>query len=471
VVWTEPWIDLLPFAGQSVQLAFHFHSNSDDNVGRGWYIDDVEIETGPIEPFPLNAPEGFESGLGNWSVDNGTWEVGKPAWGPGAAYRGTNSAATILRVTAGKYQPDTDSRLISPEFTIPCLGSTPRLHFAHWYDIAPGDLGTVEARVIGDSWQTILGPFSGKSTDWAEADADLSAFVGKRVQVAFRFASNSDNVAGAGWYVDEIEVQASLLQAADQVSILEGALFTYNLGSPCPNLQFSLGPGAPDGVQINPESGLLAWVPSESQGPGVYPIQICVSDMNQPSAPVQCVTLTATVAEVNSPPVIDPIGPQVIAANVPLQFSVTAADSDLPPQTLTYSLGEGAPFGAVIGSNTGLFSWTPTPTQATAQFTITVLVTDNGNPPSSASATFVAAPAGGVTGVQLDVSRITPELIRICVRGGTAGAVYNLETTTDARLNPASWSPLQQIGSGDNGCDITHSTINSNRFYRVRQSP
>src|SRR5205807_8155512 len=58
----------------------------------------------------FNNPEGFEGGLGDWSTERGTWQVGVPTSGPRAAYTGTNCAATVL---AGNYPDYVDSRVRS----------------------------------------------------------------------------------------------------------------------------------------------------------------------------------------------------------------------------------------------------------------------------------------------------------------------------------------------------------------------
>jgi hypothetical protein len=134
-VWSRPSIDLSAFAGKNVQIAFHF---SDGGSGwgsdPGWYIDDVAVVTNaPV----FNNPESFETGLGDWSVDSGTWEVGKPTSGPAAAANaaglransGTNCAATVL---AGNYGWNMDTRLISPPFLVPASGNA-ALQFWQWY--------------------------------------------------------------------------------------------------------------------------------------------------------------------------------------------------------------------------------------------------------------------------------------------------------------------------------------------------
>ena len=57
-----------------------------------------------------------------------------------------------------------------------------------------------------------------------------------------------------------------------------------------PKFRFRLGPGAPEGATIDPiarRAGLGA--DSGTQGPGVYPIQVCVADLDHPGSTIECV--------------------------------------------------------------------------------------------------------------------------------------------------------------------------------------
>ena len=83
-----------------------------------------------------------------------------------------------------------------------------------------------------------------------------------------------------------------------------------------------------------------------------------------------------TVREVNQPPVIAPITNQTMDESTLLTVQVSATDADLPAQTLTYALGQGAPAGAAITS-TGSFSWTPSEADGPGVFTVPVIVTDS----------------------------------------------------------------------------------------------
>src|SRR5262249_55652125 len=89
----------------------------------------------------------------------------------------------------------------------------------------------------------------------------------------------------------------------------------------------------------------------------------------------------------NHPPVLAPIPDQTVEEGAKLTVQASATDPDAG-QVITYSLAPGAPAGAVIDRSTGLFTWTPDPYSSTGTYTITVLATDNGAPPLSASQPF-----------------------------------------------------------------------------------
>jgi len=73
------------------------------------------------------------------------------------------------------------------------------------------------------------------------------------------------------------------------------------------------------------------------------------------------------IIDVNDAPVLDPIEPKTVNELATLTFTATATDSDIPVQTLTFSLADGVggdvPEGAGIDPSSGVFSWTPTEAQ------------------------------------------------------------------------------------------------------------
>jgi PKD repeat protein len=178
-----------------------------------------------------------------------------------------------------------------------------------------------------------------------------------------------------------------VLAAIGNKTVDEGSLLAFTAtatdgeGDP---LAFFLGSGAPSGAAITP-GGAFTWTPTEAQGPGVYPITVIVSDGITSDQETIQVTVREVAGEVNVAPILAPIGNKNWVVGCPLTFTATAGDADVG-QTLTFSLGAGAPPGATIGASTGEFSWSPS---ATGSFPVTVVVTDNGSPPLSDSESFV----------------------------------------------------------------------------------
>lgn len=74
-----------------------------------------------------------------------------------------------------------------------------------------------------------------------------------------------------------------------------------------------------------------------------------------------------------------------------LQYGRVEPEPLPPARTLTFSLDPGAPAGAMIDPETGVFTWTPTEIQGPRQHSITVRVADDGTPSLNASRTFVVS--------------------------------------------------------------------------------
>lgn len=88
----------------------------------------------------------------------------------------------------------------------------------------------------------------------------------------------------------------------------------------------------------------------------------------------------------NTPPVLPAQSNRAINELTTLWITNTAIDSDLPVNSLTYSLT--APAGAAISTN-GIITWTPTELQAPSTNTLVTVVTDTGVPPRSATNSFI----------------------------------------------------------------------------------
>lgn len=226
----------------------------------------------------------------------------------------------------------------------------------------------------------------------------------------------------------------------------EGTTITATIAATDPDsgqrLAFAIGAGGTPAMRINSVSGLFAWPTTESDGPSTNLVQIVVTDDGQPPRSVS-VPLTIIVREVNVAPAVDPIADLAVNELTPISFGVTARDSDLPAQTLTYRLGAGAPAGATI-SAAGLFTWRPDRSQGPSTNEIAVQVSDNGSPVLTTTRRFTVVVRDSAADfvVRLGSTRVNA--------GQTASIPVSLETveallglTLDIDLMPAG-----PIGSG-----------------------
>lgn len=175
--------------------------------------------------------------------------------------------------------------------------------------------------------------------------------------------------------VDELTLLALTVSGVDPD--IPANSFTFSLDTPPPGASITLG-------------GQFTWTPTEAQGPGTYTITVRATDTGTPPLS-STMSFTVTVREVNLAPTLTlPAIPSPVDEGVPLTFTATATDQDLPvntpASTLTYSL-IGQPSGAVINPSSGVFTWTPSEAQGPGTFTFTVRVTDNGSPALSDSRT------------------------------------------------------------------------------------
>ncbi len=189
--------------------------------------------------------------------------------------------------------------------------------------------------------------------------------------------------------VNEVNVAPVLdpLEYESEVNELELMSFTASasdMDDPAQALVFSLEDGVdglvPEGASIatrfDEEEGKyygdFTWTPSETQGPGEYTFDVCVSD----GALSDCETVVVAVLDINSAPVLDLIGNQTIDELQELAFTATASDSDIPAQLLSFSIDAEAPDGASIDPVTGEFSWIPTELEGPGEYHVYVYVTD-----------------------------------------------------------------------------------------------
>jgi endonuclease G len=134
---------------------------------------------------------------------------------------------------------------------------------------------------------------------------------------------------------------------------------------------------------VSLSTGVVSYSPAANyNGPASFNYQVCDNGTTNGAADAKCTTGTVnvTVNPVNDAPTLNAIANQTVYLGNTLNLTAVGADIDLPAQALSYSLTGTVPSGAAINASTGAFSWTPTAAQGGQIYTITVRVTDNGDP-------------------------------------------------------------------------------------------
>ena len=227
---------------------------------------------------------------------------------------------------------------------------------------------------------------------------------------------------------------------------------------PDQTLTFSL-VSPPNGASIDASNGVFTWTPSEAQGPDVYTIIVRATD--NASIPLSGTNaFTVTVNEVNLPPILTNIPPQYAGAGHTLQFTARASDADLPAQTLTFTLDPGAPAGASIDPNTGLFTWPVPPGQLPGNVSVTIRVTDDGPGGQSASQP-----------VTLIVDNDGPRVLAMSPSGSLSNVVDHLDLTFNEAISLPNFTPSDVTFSGPVLPTVTNIALLASNVVRVEFTP
>jgi hypothetical protein len=168
----------------------------------------------------------------------------------------------------------------------------------------------------------------------------------------------------------------------------------------------------------------------------------------------------------NHPPVMATVADQSILAGRTLLVTNFASDPDAPPQQLTYSL-LGAPDGASIDTNSGVFTWRPAIAQSPSTQTVAVVVSDNGAPVLTATNNFpvtVIQPAFPT----LNAAAVSNGQFEFWINGDT-GPDYTIQSST----NLTSWVSIWTSNSPVMPYPWVDTNVMSDpfSFYRVLLGP
>ena len=281
-VWSLKSIDISQYAGQKVRFAFLHMADSDGNRSAGWYIDDVSI----VKKVPKFSGD-FELGWNGWHADNGIWEIGTPAYGPGSPVEGSLCAGTVLN---SEYPYYTDSRLInSPIKLTDCTYTIIYLKFQEWFSYSD-DHGEVQISVKDpdtDEWSTwvTLSQSSGSSPAWTTKYVDLSSYAGTIFRIGFLHITNQAN-QGSGWYIDNIE----LVGPEQIMPKIDNIIFAAYIPDQCDTSLIDVFASEPcdgdltyiwqlsDGGTLQGEGASVEFVPSETR---IEPYHVRVAAVSQ----------------------------------------------------------------------------------------------------------------------------------------------------------------------------------------------
>ena len=232
----------------------------------------------------------------------------------------------------------------------------------------------------GLTFRLVNGP-SGASVDsksgvlsWTPSETDGGRTVDFVVEVADDGQPALASQTIVRLTVTEVNSPPTLAALAD-VAMPEGSAWSMTIRAtdsdlPAQSLAYGL-KANPAGMTVNPSTGELRWIPSESQGPGTYPVTVSVTDSGGATAER---SFTVAVAEVNQPPQVAASADQRIVFGQSVSLKMDVTDSDLPANRLTYRIVNGP--STMVLSDDGQLAWTPARNQAPSTNLISIAVSD-----------------------------------------------------------------------------------------------
>jgi hypothetical protein len=246
-------------------------------------------------------------------------------------------------------------------------------------------------------------------------------------------------------------------QIVDELALFSLSLTATDADMPPQPIVFNL-VNAPEGLAVDP-TGALTWTPTEAQGPSTNSVRVAVSDG------VTSVTnqFTVVVREVNTAPVLSSIPDKTIDELVLFNLTVSAADTDIPIQSLVFSLASG-PAGMAV-SPAGALTWTPTKVQGLRTNAVKVAVSDGIASVTNQFYIVVRAVVTELEPFRFDLLSINEAGQSELLFSGQTGITYVVEASTNLTIwttitNIVPFNGLLRIADPD-------STKLPSRFYRA----
>ena len=264
-----------------------------------------------------------------------------------------------------------------------------------------------------------------------------------------------------------------VLSPAPDFFVEEGEVFHFDVSAFANDpdgddnlLRYEFASPPPDGAQINPNTGEIAWTTSEKDGPGRVVFEVLATDSGNPPQ-----TGTAAyglqIQEVNLPPVLNNLADRTLSLGTILNVPLQASDPDVPAQSLQFALVDPTPAGAFINPQTKAVVWNPPATIEPGIFTFEVSVADDGTPPLTATQSFKVTVISASDQIQLILQPAGEKNIAFEWKT-ERGARYVVETLSD--LNNSEWRRRQVVPAISTLTRFFDTVVEGGqRFYRVRR--
>jgi hypothetical protein len=259
--------------------------------------------------------------------------------------------------------------------------------------------------------------------------------------------------------VREINLAPTLTVPSNQ-TVAELTLLSFSASATDPDipanpLAFSL-VAPPEGMTIDPASGVIFWTPTEAQGPSTNVITVVVTD-DSPSA-ANAVNLSATnsfvvvVEEINTPPQLTVPSAQVVDEQKLVALSASALDTDFPANGLVFTLVSG-PAGMTVNATTGTISWAPTEEQGPSTNLVAIAATDSNPLASNAkqlsvtnSFSIIVRDVNSAPLLQAQQDRTLDEMSPLTVANAATDADLPANTLSYALVNAPSGAAIDSSG-------------------------
>lgn len=195
-----------------------------------------------------------------------------------------------------------------------------------------------------------------------------------------------------------------------------------------------------------------------------------VNDLNLEGPPSNIAFVTpGDQSTENSAPRLSVVTSPGALAGRTLTFTASAVDSDVPVQTLTYSLGPSSPAGASIDPVTGRFTWNLTSNLIGYTYYVRVIVTDNGAPALSDSRVVRVAVANPSTVSEVLLSGtpgVNPGTVELAWTATTNGSAVGYKVYYGVR----GWGSVNSISLPLDARSVTVTNLESgiSHYFFVR---